>query len=159
MAMHPADAHAASCAPLPPAEGQVRVVRNAGQLEDAVRNARPNSTILLEEGVYQISEMLDIRAPGLTIRGRSTDPSKTIIRGRGMSEDSVGVALGVAVPGVTIAHLSIGRVGYHGIQVRGETGASKLRVYAVRIFDTGQQLLKGSYAANGQAADNGVVEC
>jgi hypothetical protein len=109
--------------------------------------------------VYEISRMLDIRASGVTLRGRSADPSKTIIRGDGMSNDRVGVALSVSAPGVTIAHLSVGMVRHHGIQVRGETGASGLRVYAVRIFDTGQQLLKGSFEPNGRTADNGIVEC
>jgi hypothetical protein len=155
----PAEASAARCEPLPLPEGNVRVVRSAGQLENAVRDARRDSAIVLEDGVYEISRMLDIRASGVTLRGRSADPSKTIIRGGGMSDDSVGVALSVSASGVTIAHLSVGRVRHHGIQVRGETGASGLRVYAVRVFDTGQQLLKGSFAPNGRTADNGVVEC
>ena len=159
VAMLPADTHAASCGPLPLAEGRVRVVRSAGQLEDAVRDARPDSTIVVEDGVYELSEMLELRVPGVTLRGRSADPSKTIIKGRGMSENRVGVALAVGAPGVTIAHLSLGLVRYHGIQVRGEAGASRVRVYAVRIFDTGQQLLKGSFAPNGRTADDGVVEC
>lgn len=159
VALLTAEARAASCGPLPMPEGRVRVVRSAGQLEDAVRDARPDSTIVVEDGVYEISGMLDLRVPGVTLRGRSADPSRTIIKGRGMSEDRVGVALAVAAPGVTIAHLSVGRVRYHGIQVRGETGASRVRVYAVRVFDTGQQLLKGSFAPNGRTADGGVVEC
>ncbi len=159
VAVLPAEARAAPCEPLPMPEGRVRVVRSPGQLEDAVRDARRDSTIVVEDGVYEISGTLDLRVSGVTLRGRSADPSKTIIKGRGMSEGSVGVALAVGAPGVTIAHLSVGLVRYHGIQVRGEAGASNVRVYAVRVFDTGQQLLKGSFAPNGRTADDGVVEC
>ena len=58
----PAETYAAACGPLPMPDGRIRVVRSAGQLEDAVRDARPNSTIVLEEGVYEISAMLELRA-------------------------------------------------------------------------------------------------
>ena len=69
------------------------------------------------------------------------------------------MALAVGAPRVTIAHLSAGLTRFHAIQVRGEVGASGVRVYGVRLFDTGQQLLKGSFAPNGQTADEGIVEC
>jgi hypothetical protein len=76
-----------------------------------------------------------------------------------MSEERVVIGIAVSAPRVTIAHLSAGLVRFHAIQVRGETGASRLRVYGVRLFDTGQQLLKGSFAPDGQTADEGLVEC
>ena len=76
-----------------------------------------------------------------------------------MTGGGVGVAFALGAPRVTIAHLSIGLVRFHGVQVRGEAGAHRARIYRVRLFDTGQQLLKGSFAQNGQTADEGRVEC
>jgi hypothetical protein len=159
LAVPAAEVAAAACDPLPMPTGRVRTVRSTRDLQDAVRNAPPDSAIVLEEGMYTLGATLEIRAPGLTIRGRSADPSRTVIKGQGMVRDSVGVALAVGAPRVTIAHLSAGLTRFHAIQVRGESGASRVRVYGVRLFDTGQQLLKGSFAPNGQTADEGVVEC
>jgi hypothetical protein len=159
IALVPGPLDAATCDPLPLPTGRVRTVRSAADLSDAVRNARPDSAIVLEDGIYDLSAGLEIQAPGLIIRGRSADPTRTVIRGQGMIRDSVGVALGVGAPRVTIAHLSVGLTRFHAIQVRGEAGASSVRVYGVRLFDAGQQLLKGSFAANGKAADDGRVEC
>ena len=159
VALVPTGLEAARCEPLPMPTGRVRTVRSAAALEDAVRTARADSAIVLEDGTYELSATLEIRTPGLTLRGRSDDATRTVIRGGGMTRDGVGVALAVAASGVTIAHLSVGLTRFHGIQVRGEAGASRLRVYDVRLFDTGQQLLKGSFAPNGRTADEGRVEC
>jgi hypothetical protein len=155
----PMAADAAVCQPLPMPAGRVRTVRTADELQDAVRSARADSAIVLEDGTYELSGPLEIQAPGVTLRGRSADPTRTVIRGQGMGPDSVGVGLGVGAPRVTIAHLSIGLVKFHAIQVRGESGASQVRVYGVRLFDTGQQLLKGSFAPGERYADDGRVEC
>lgn len=150
---------AASCGPLPVPTGPVRTVRSAAALENAVRTARADSVIVLEEGTYELSATLEIRVPGLTLRGRSGDPTKTVIKGQGMTRDDVGVAVAVGAPHVTIAYLSLGLTRFHAIQVRGEAGASAPRIYHVRLFDTGQQLLKGSFAPNGRTSDQGRVEC
>jgi hypothetical protein len=134
-------------------------VRSVAELQDAVRAAAPDSIIMLEDGIYELNSTLELRVPGLVLRGRSTDSSRTVIRGGGMTEKRVGVAVAVSAPRVTIAYLSAGLVGFHAVQVRGEAGASGARIHAVRLFDTGEQLLKGSFAPNGQTADHGVVEC
>lgn len=159
VALAPTRVDAASCDALPMPTSRVRTVRSAADLQDAVRAARADSTIVLEEGTYDLAGTLEVQVPGLTIRGRSADPAKTIIRGSGMLGDGVGVALAIGAPRVTVAHLSIGLVRFHGIQVRGEAGAHAARIYGVRLFDAGQQLLKGSFAPNGQTADQGRVEC
>jgi hypothetical protein len=159
LATIPASVDAATCEPLPMPAGRVRSVRSAADLQDAVRSARADSVIVLEEGTYELSGPLEVRAPGVVIRGRSADPSRTVIRGQGMQQDPVGVAVGIGAPRVTIAHLSIGLTRFHAIQVRGESGASGVRIYGVRLFDTGQQLLKGSFDPNGGTADEGRVEC
>jgi hypothetical protein len=108
MAALPLDTQAATCDPLPMPGGRSRAVRTAADLQDAVRSAGPDSVIVVEEGIYELTATLDIRAPGVTLRGRSADPSKTILRGAGMSEERVGIGIAVSAPRVTIAHLSAG---------------------------------------------------
>jgi hypothetical protein len=158
-ALLPVRLEAASCDALPIPTSRVRTVRSAAELQDAVRTARADSTIVLEDGTYDLPATLEVQVPGLTIRGRSADPARTVIRGSGMAGDGVGVALAVGAPRVTVAQLSIGLVRFHSVQVRGEAGAHAVRIYHVRLFDAGQQLLKGSFAPNGQTADGGRVEC
>jgi len=49
---------------------------------------------------------------------------------------------------VTIADLSIGNVYYHALAVQGEQGARRVRVYHARLFDAGQQIVKGTPGAD-----------
>ena len=44
----------------------------------------------------------------------------------------------------TIADLSIGEVYYHAVAIQGDQGARDVRIYHVRAFDAGQQVIKGS---------------
>jgi hypothetical protein len=76
-----------------------------------------------------------------------------------MNERSVGVAISVGAPDVVIADLTVGFVGYHGIQVRGERGASRVVLHNVHVVDTGQQLVKGSVSQDRVYADDGLVAC
>ncbi len=146
------------CAPRA-ATGRSVNVRNVADLERAIGVARPGDDILLADGEYALTRMLDIPTPGVTVRGRSGDATKVILHGRGMTGDTVGVAISVSAPRVTVADITIRDVGFHGVQVRGESGASDFSLFRARIMDTGEQLLKGSFANNGRFADNGLVAC
>jgi hypothetical protein len=149
----------ARCAWDAPITAKTIHVENAQQLQQAAREVGPGTTILLEDGEYRLESMVDIAVPHVVVRSRSGDPARVVVRGDGMTERRVGVAISISAPDVTIADLTVGLVGYHGIQIRGERGASRAVVQHVRIIDTGQQLLKGSVAANGLYADDGLVAC
>ena len=147
------------CGWTPPGTVAVQHVRSVSELYRAVGGARGATTILLADGEYMLDRMLDVQTPGTVIRGASGDPSKVVLRGAGMTEGQVGVALSISTQDVTIADLTIGYVGFHGIQVRGERGASRVMIHDVRIVDTGQQLIKGSTDGGALHADEGVVAC
>ncbi len=147
------------CGWTPPATVAVQHVRSVSELYRAVGGARGATTILLADGEYMLDRMLDVQMPGMVIRGASGDPSKVVLRGAGMTEGQVGVAISISVSNVTIADLTIGYVGFHGIQVRGERGASRVMIHHVRVVDTGQQLIKGSTDGGTLHADEGVVAC
>lgn len=149
----------ARCAWTRPETARVTRVRTAPELYRAVADARPGTTVLLADGEYRLVRMLEIVTPGLVLRGESADASRVILRGASMAERQVGVAISVGAADVTIADLTVGYVGFHGIQVRGELAASRVMIHGVRVVDTGQQLLKGSTAGGPQYADEGVVSC
>ena len=87
-------------------------VRSTTQLYSAVSSARQGTTILLEPGEYRLDHTLDLSTPGIVVRGVANDPTKVTLRGAGMDERAVGVAVSVNAPDVTIADLTIGMVGY-----------------------------------------------
>jgi PKD repeat protein len=60
---------------------------------------------------------------------------------------------------VTVADLTMGEVANHAIQIHGENDKDNLLVHNVRIYDTWEQMIKGSVSDNGLASDNGIVEC
>lgn len=147
------------CGWTPPSTPTARHVRTVAELYEAVQHARPDTTILVDPGEYRLDRMLDIATPRIALRGADGDPSHVVLRGAGMTEGQVGVALSVSAGDITIADLTIGYVGFHGVQVRGERGASRVMIHNVRIVDTGQQLIKGSTDGGTQHADEGVVAC
>ena len=147
------------CAWLPPVTERTVQVSTAADLERAIVGATPDTTVLLADGEYRLTRMLDIAEPRVVIRGSHRDSSKVVLRGAGMTEQHVGVAISVSAPDVTIADMTIGYVRFHGIQVRGERGASRVMIHNVRIIDTGQQLIKGSTAGGPLYADDGVLSC
>ena len=142
-----------------PRSGPTVTVQNVAALESALTRARPGDTILLGDGDYQLSRSINVSTPRLTIRGASGDPMRVVLRGSGMTSDSVGVAISVSAPDLALADLTIRDVGYHAVQVRGEEGASGFVLHNAILRDTGQQLLKGSVSDNGRRADGGLVAC
>jgi hypothetical protein len=142
----------------PPPTAATVIVNNMGDLRRAVNRAKPGSTILLRDGLYQLDGMtLDIPVRGLVLRGQKGRQSRVLIRGHGMGERMV--AISVSAPGVTLADLTIGQVGFHGVQVRGESGAHGVVIHHVHIVDTGQQLIKGSFVPGSEPCRNGLVAC
>jgi hypothetical protein len=103
--------------------------------------------------------MLDVAVPDIVIRGASANAEAVVVRGQGMGERQVGVAVSISAPRVTLADLTVGFVGYHGVQIRGERGASNAVLHNVQVIDTGQQLVKGSIGADGHGPDHGLVAC
>jgi hypothetical protein len=144
----------------PPKTSRQETVSTVGELRAALKRLKPDTTILLRPGVYQLPETIQITVPHVVMRGADRDRSKVTIRGLGMTDDPVGVAIAVSAADVTIADLTIGWVRRHGVQVRGEHSASRVVLHNLHIVDTGQQLVKGSLALDGRNhADAGLLEC
>jgi hypothetical protein len=143
----------------PPEATRTVSVSTVAELYRAVEEARAGDTILLADGRYALQRSLEISTPGVTLRSQRGNPDRVILHGRGMEGDHVGVAVGVGAANVTIADVTIGWVGFHAVQVRGERAASQFTLHNAKLKDTGQQLLKGSVADNGMVAADGLVAC
>lgn len=136
------------------------IVSNVAELVNAVEqaNQRGNLTILLEDGTYILDDMLWISGVNVTLRSLSTNRDAVIVRGHGMDGD-VSHIFQASGDYFTLADMTIGWVANHAVQIHGEEDADYPHIYNVRFFDTGEQMLKVSFASgDGTSSDGGIVE-
>lgn len=145
-----------------PASGQ-QVVSTVGELQAAVAAANAgtgSATILVQDGVYALTQFLWITRDGLVLRGQSGNPATAILEGSGMTSGITHVVQ-VAAHDVTIEDLTLRRVMNHAVQVHGEGPYSADRTVLRNLVlqDTGQQMVKVSYkSGTASSADFGLVE-
>jgi hypothetical protein len=147
--------------PLPPPDGNFTIVNvsTAQQLADACWNLASNQAIVIAPGTYQLDAVdfpngVDGRLTvghfgaspiqNIQIRGATGNPSDVVLIGAGMLDAIVPFGFQVfTATDVVIADVSIGNVYYHALAVQGDQGAQRVRVYHSRLFDAGQQIVKG----------------
>ncbi len=136
------------------------LVTDVSELVAAVQQANNNGdvTIMLADGIYNLSSMLYITADNVTVRSDSGNRDSVTIGGQGMSGGVPHVFL-VRGSNFTIADITLGWVANHGIQIQGEQDADSPHILNVRFVDTGEQMLKVTYGSNSTSSDNGIVEC
>jgi hypothetical protein len=140
-----------------------RIVSVAGEsaLQDAMADLRSGDTILLSDGVYNLTGSLYINGKdNVTIRGLS-GCSGVVLAGKGMDNPSYGnVEVGIWSNSLNtvIAHLTIRDTFDNTVIFNG--GAQSPRLYSVNLIDSGSQFIKANPtdAANGVGVDNGVLE-
>jgi hypothetical protein len=59
---------------------------------------------------------------------------------------------------VVIANLAVGDVWFHPITLQGTVGCKRVRMYNLRLFDGGEQLIKGNPDGKGGGVDDCIVE-
>jgi len=146
------------CPPLPPASGETIRIKS-GDVRKLVWEAshgKPGITLLLEDGLYQLSvdQSIEIEVPNLTLRSLSGNRDAVTIDG-GRNNVSINAN------GVTVAEVTLRRPNFHNVQVRGERGVLGARIYRVHAVDSGQQLVKVSTGDGriGKFGDGGLVAC
>ena len=116
-------------------------------LYDAVKKAKPGTTIFLADGVYKLpSEQLVIRTHKIALRGESGDREKVILdRGRRGRQSCVAVN---GAHDVLIADLTVRNTMTHGIHVQPHVepdGTQRTRIYNVKFHNFAVRGLKGSH--------------
>jgi hypothetical protein len=156
---------AAGCFPLPASSGPTVSVATTAELQAAVNNLTSGTTILLADGVYDLTNTLNIRGvTDVSIRSASGNRDSVTLRGRGMSNSNFGnvphIIAVYAAQNVTIADMSLRDAYYHLIQIHGEADADGVHLYNLHLIDSGEQFVKGSTAGPpGPYSDDGIVEC
>jgi len=148
--------------PLPPPDPGVYTIVNvatAQALADACWNLQADQAIVIAPGTYDLAGVrfpngVDGRltigrfgAPlisNIQIRGATGDPADVVLHGAGQLDAVVPFGFQIfTATDVTIADLSIGQVYYHAVAIQGDQGAERVRLYNIRAFDAGQQIVKG----------------
>jgi len=146
--------------PLPAPTGHVVSVATVSQLQAAVASLESGTTILIQPGVYRLTQQLRIRygVTSVALRGATNNRNDVIILGSGMTVAGVDIAVKVEnAQDVLLANFSVGQTRFHPIQLQGELGAERVHVYNVRLFDAGQQFLKSTFDPNNPDGVDGVV--
>jgi len=128
-------------------------VSTEAELQSAVSNLTANSVILIEPGVYQLSDSIWIRQDDVTIRGNSNSCDAIRLVGMGMDnaagQNTVPHGVWTDANNTKIQNLSIEEVWYHPIATD---------PYNVRMINAGEQFVKISGATDEQGTNNGRLE-
>ena len=148
--------------PLPPPSGAIIDVSTVSELQNAVAALTSGTTIRIAPGTYPLTKPLVIGG-GVTdvaLRGVTDDRDDVVLLGSGMNTPGVNIAVQCRdAQNVLVANLSIGQVYWHPIQLQGEQGCETVHLYNLRLFDAGQQFVKGTIDfANPDGVDHGIVE-
>ena len=139
-------------------------VSNAAQLQSAVATvnaAGGNQTILLADGTYTVTSMLNITGPNVTIAGQAGHRANVIIQGDAMSATAaIGIVIRVDASNFTLHDVTVQRAGDHDIQIVGEDSAQSPVIRDCILRDAYEQLLKVSQdpAHPSVTSNNGLVE-
>ncbi|MCS7254860.1 MAG: right-handed parallel beta-helix repeat-containing protein [Armatimonadota bacterium] len=127
--------------PLPPPNGEVIRVTTVNELFEAVRKAKPKTTILIADGFYEMPRRLEIRTDGLTLRGESGRREQVILDG---GKHKLGELLAItACSDVTIADLTIQNVRWNGIKLDTDSGVHRVTIYNCILHNIWQRAVKG----------------
>src|ERR1043166_2602966 len=147
--------------PLPITGARIVNVSSEPQLQAGMANLRSGDTIVIADGVYNLTSTLYINGKNdVTIRG-TAGSTNVVLVGRGMDDSNYGnVPIGIWSNGTntTVAHLTIRDTWENEIIFN--TGAQSPHVYCVRLLNAGSQFIKSNPTDvnNGIGVNNGVVE-
>lgn len=154
----------AGLAGAPAAHAATINVSSASALASAVNTVNGsggNSSIVLADGTYTLSDTLTIKVPNVTITSQSGNRAAVIIQGDAMSESAtVKNVIKVSASNFSISNVTLQKSGWHLIQIGGESNADGAVIRNVVFRDAWEQMLKVSIDQSnyGVTGDNGIVE-
>jgi hypothetical protein len=150
------------CDPLPMGGANQISVSDATGLATAIANAEPGETIVLADGIYSLTNTLQVRTTGVTIRSQSGDAAKVILDGGSIISPMVDIrASNVTVTAITLTHG--GPLPLAIEPPNGSAGISGDRIYDVTFVDSvGPHVTIRAFQSNssiGPYVDDGTIAC
>ncbi len=168
----------AEAPPLPPPDPGVFTivhVDTAQELADACWDLASDQAVVIAPGTYDLTSVsfpngqdgrLTVGRYGapliskIQIRGSTGNPADVVILGGGMADSIVPFGFQIfTATDVLIADLSIGGVYYHTVAIQNDQGATRVHLYNCRLFDAGEQIVKGNRGPNPGAEDVIIEFC
>jgi hypothetical protein len=151
------------CAPLPPPVGPTITLGpgDAADLRDEIVAAAAGTTILLEDGTYDMSGgdfgyRLVFSTPGLTLRSVSGN-REAVVLDAGYGTDEL---VSISASNTTIADLTLMRASDHPVHVTSPGFAiSGILLHNLRIIDPGEQAVKVNPGTGGGTVDHSTLQC
>jgi len=151
------------CDPLPPPAGPILEVgpEAAGDLAGIVTGAASGTTVLLDDGTYDLGCgdagcRLAFATPGVTLRSASGNRDAVVLDGAYATNELVSIY----ASNVVVADLTLRRAYDHPVHVSGGPGApiQGILLHNLRVVDPGQQAIKVNPDGDGYV-DYSTVEC
>jgi hypothetical protein len=139
-------------------------VKNESELQaaiDVANNSGGNTTILLSDGLYTLTDTLYVNVSNVTISSASGNRDNVIVEGDAMSANAkVKLLFRVTGSGFKLNGVTLRKSGWHLVQIVGESNADSPEITNCRMQDAYEQLMKVSIDQNNlnTASDNGLVE-
>lgn len=138
----------------------VKIVSTVEQLMATSGPNQPDDlTVLIKDGVYTLPKGIVIDGNRVSYKGMTDDRDKVVLKGQGY-KGRVRNIFSIKGTRVYIRNLSLGEVANHGIQVHGEDNADQIFLQNLRLFNTREQMIKGSFndKTPDRHTDYGLVE-
>ena len=144
-------------------------VSTVQELQQAVNQLENNTTIVIAEGVYELTERLYIGDPwepdaeslyNITVRGAGASRDDVVLKGPGMTVKEVpkNIFSVFHAADVTIENLTVRDVYWHLVHFHGEQGALAPTLRNVHLINSGDHIVKGSYTSSMGGVDYGLME-
>lgn len=147
------------CQPLPAPYGNTVEVlpSQAATLPAIVAAAASGTTILLNDGTYNLTGNIILSVPRVTLRSKSGNREAVIIDGGYVSNEPIGIQ----ASDVTVADLTIRRAEYHPIHVQpANSEVMGVLIHNVHIVDPKEQAIKiNPNGARTLFTDYGEIRC
>jgi hypothetical protein len=148
--------------PLTEPAGEIRFVRNPVELRHALESAPHDVTIMVADGIYEISEPISMqKGKNVVIRGASGSPAKAVLKGKGFYAGKPGDDLLRVgnVDNVTIAYLTFADCRSYGVKIEAENFPKNVHIYGCHFRDIGIRMIKGSTSQEGKAIGGSIRYC
>ena len=143
--------------PLSQPAGDSIQVDNVDSLYKAAKAAQPGQTLLLADGTYFLSHVLQIRTDRVTLRGKS-GRRDAVVLDCSRSQDHEGIYI-AACNGVTIADLTLANVRQNGYKINSDTGVNNVTLYNCVGHNIWQRQVKGVPGPLVDGARAGSKDC
>jgi hypothetical protein len=143
-----------------PAAGATWEVSTVSALLTAVHDAQPFDHIVVQPGIYNLTQMLHFTTPSVTIRGSTGDRDGVVLAGSGMNTAGVNEGISIAADNITVRDLTLQEFLYNAIHIRAENDADNTVISNVKTLNIGQRHIKGSRdpGSSTKISENTLIE-